>query len=108
MIFNIDFGIFLASGESFGQISGKIESHASPVPGMSFTFIFPLRKTEISPFSHWDGYLCIGQVAIIPLPSDAGDLSISLSDLVMPSRSDAEQVVSYFQEGFGLYFDPTD
>jgi hypothetical protein len=27
---------------------------------------------------------------------------------VMPSRGDAEQVVSYFQEGFGLYFDPTD
>ncbi len=54
MIFNIDFSIFLASGESFGQISGKIESQANPVPGMSIAFIFPLRKTEISPFSHWE------------------------------------------------------
>ncbi len=103
MIIYIDFSLF-TDQNSFGCVSGNLQVVEVPQSGDSVSFLFPTNEVDINLPSTFSGFLTVTNRVISVGPS-IHPISLSLSDVVVPTRENAIELVTYLEKGFGLLTD---
>jgi hypothetical protein len=102
---NIDFSVFISSpteSEAYGNISGTLVLPAIPSSGDELSFFFSPRKKM---FPKIEGVRWVLSIETVVFLVGHDKVCLSLEDVVIKTKSEAEVLVDYFVDGFGLYFD---
>jgi hypothetical protein len=102
MKLSIDISIFTDSDGAYGQVMGSITVDIVPQIGDSISFLFPLvQVTERS--MAFPGLLRVKD-RIFNAAADSS-VALSLEDVVVPTREDADVVAKLMETGFRFTVD---
>ncbi|WP_353572458.1 hypothetical protein [Candidatus Albibeggiatoa sp. nov. BB20] len=100
---HIDFSVFISSlteSEAYGNVSGTVELPAVPSSGDEISMC-PRQKL----FPKIKGATWMMNIDKVTFSVGEDEVCLSLQDVVVKTRSDAEALVDYFVDGFDLDFD---
>ena len=100
----VSISIFCDSTSSFGSISGELLVPAVPTIGSRISFMSPAEGVDVVALRLFQGELSVISVTIIP--GAPGQVICGLDDIVLKSEEEARVISEFFEEGYGLYFDP--
>lgn len=101
----IDFSVFISSpteSEAYGNVHGTVELPAIPTSGDRILFMKSPKK-KLFPKIEGATWSIVVDVVIFSIGED--DICLSLQDVIVKTKSEAEALVDYFVDGFDLYFD---
>jgi len=99
---NVDFSIFISSSTAYGNIHGQLMLPAIPSSGDELSFLHSFKKKEFPKITGGTWSIEIDKV-IFFVGKD--EVFLSLQDIVVSTKKDADALIDYFVDGFGLYFD---
>ena len=102
---HIDISVFTPDS-SFGVVSGAMEVPDVPQVGEHISFDHPPAALTRNAFPQTPPRLEVEHV--LPAPLGTEEVLVMLSDLTLVTREDAQKMVNYLQDGFGLIFDEHD
>jgi len=102
MKINIDLSLFYGPTGAFGRVSGEFDLPAIPQVGNTIACMFPNNGVLPMVVSGFDGLLTVTNVRFAPQALKSS-ISLSLDDVVLQTREDARRVMTYLEEGFGLF-----
>ena len=101
----IDFSVFISSpteSEAYGNIHGTLVLPTIPSSGDELSFLFSSGKKMLPKIEGVRWVLGIEKVIFLV---GKEQVCLALQDVVINTKSEAEALVDYFVNGFGLYFD---
>jgi hypothetical protein len=98
----IDLSLFYGSTGAFGRVSGELDLPAVPQVGNTIVCSFPNNGVLPVVVGGFDGLLTVTDVRFAAQALNA-PISLSLDDVVLQTREDARKVMTYLEEGFGLF-----
>ncbi|MBL8298008.1 MAG: hypothetical protein JNN30_06605 [Rhodanobacteraceae bacterium] len=99
----ICFSIFTSEPSAFGSANGVVELAATPVIGDAIWFLNPKPGVKM-PTCGFGGSLLVENRSLAANAHER-PLQVGLSDLNVPTVSDARAIADYFEQGFGLFVD---
>jgi len=95
---NVDFSIFSSANHAYGNVSGVLD--LPEYPGMGDSISFAFSNLSAMPEANFPGFLTV-ESKRYDVRQEVG-CSIGLSDVVVNGQDEAERLMSYFENGFGL------
>jgi hypothetical protein len=106
MIIYIDVSVFSEEGGACGNVSGKLELQMVPQIGDSVSFTFSAKNKDAVLPTDFDGILTVtDRVVSANVENQEVLASLSLSDVMVPTRESALKVMDYLESAFGLFSD---
>jgi len=104
MKLNVDLSLFYGSTGAFGRVSGELDLPAIPQTGNTISFMF--SNNDVAPVivNGFDGLVTVAGVRFAP-QSLKTPVTLDLGEIVLHTREDARKVMTYLEEGFGLFGD---
>lgn len=102
----IDISVFSDESGSYGVVSGPLDVEIVPVVGDVVSFSGAKAGTLFPSGTSFRGALRVTD-RVVPANEGQGDVLVCLEDLKLRTDADASDCMSYFQNGFGLGFDPS-
>lgn len=97
----IDFSILTQDPVAFGNIVGSVDVEIAPAVGDALWFLNSSNGARM-PACGFGGRLIVEARSLTVNPQREG-IALSLSDLTVPTTSDARAIAEYFERGFGLF-----
>jgi hypothetical protein len=101
----IDISVLRSDGVAFGRIFGPVEFAALPPIGSKIIFSSPRNPVDAIAIDGFKSHLAVENVLLYPSFERDVSVLISLEDITVNSRGDAQLLVKYLTEGFDLFFD---
>lgn len=98
----VDFSVFTAEAGAFGNLTGEIDVSVAPQIGDSISFMFSKSKATLDPSTGFSGMLKVTDRVIVANQGNQ-QLALALSDIVVPTKSDAVKVIQYFELAYNLF-----
>jgi hypothetical protein len=96
----VDFSIFFEPDGAYGSVSGELELATYPIAGDAISFLFS-PETSFDTRCGFDGSLRVTSRQLTALPA-RHQVFLSLGDVMVKSKADAEALAGYFESTFGL------
>lgn len=100
----IDFSVFTEETGAYGNVTGELDLGVTPQVGDKISFMFSSKQNVPLMPEGFSGVLSVTD-RILSVSRENQQLSLSLSDLTMPTLAGACELMSYFEEAFGLFVD---
>jgi len=107
MKLNLQLALFCGSTAAFGNISGEIDLPAVPQTGNTISFMFPNNDVHPVIVNGFDGLLAVIGVRFAPQSLKTA-ITLDLGEIMLQTREDARKVMTYLENGFGLFGDEYD
>jgi hypothetical protein len=98
---NVDFSIFLKSGEAYGVASGVLEVSEGLSEGDAVSILLGHGDKFASRFDGFDGELRVEKIVSVA-DFGVGDV-VMFEDVVINCRDDAERFARYLESEFDLF-----
>jgi hypothetical protein len=102
MKINVDLSLFYGSTGAFGRVSGEIDLPVVPQMGNTVSFMFPNNDVLPVIVKGFDGLVTVAGVRFAPQSLKTA-VTLDLGEVVLETREDARKVMTYLEEGFGLF-----
>ncbi|SHM96348.1 hypothetical protein [Rhizobacter sp. OV335] len=104
MKLNLELALFYGSTAAFGNMSGEIDLPVVPQTGNTISFMFPNNDVQPMIVSGFDGLLTVAGVRFAPQSLKTA-ITLDLGEITVQTREDARKVMTYLENGFGLFGD---
>jgi hypothetical protein len=103
---SVDFSVALIDGTAFGVVSGDLDLAA--VPPIGGTILFNeapgIARPQVAN-RRFIGHLDVERVMYRPTSVPGVHILLSLQTVIVETASDAEKIMEYLENGFGLFSD---
>jgi hypothetical protein len=97
----IDLSVMTVEPSAGGRVSGVLDLAAVPSIQATLVLTRPSDGVQFPLVNGFTGHLRVEGVRFEPATTDVS-VALSLEDVVVPTRSDAKEVMRFLVDGFGL------
>lgn len=101
---DIDFSVFTAAGGAIGNVTGQLQVYCLPQVGDIIVFSVAKPNRNIHCPKEFDGHLTVLHRTISAAAEERAP-TLSLSDVTVPNKQNANDLANYLECGFDLFMD---